>query len=599
MENKNLLKAKINFIIERHALTCANELYSVGIRKVSAQLKINEYAEDTDISNIGIQQCLQLSDFLKKSKENNSDYINGNAIGIGGLNNNQPDPITIFCCSELRRTNETLYASFLNYMPDYLSKNRIIILPWLNERSHFNMDKDNIPESLEERRKNWGLFIKNFKKFLTEKYADFGQTDNNIFNESINKMNDKWDDLFYLPESVYKIGGNPFVDDGKKIKIGIKKILEIDINIRKFLLSMKVNPTEIYSSVADMNELFNGYWLNQILMDYLKKFHPDVDLNRELKINLVMVTHSGSGIELINTIMKDKSKVGLEKQQLVNCELIKLPISNVKGEILDSTEKDIEFSKLRLFPVGFYDSIIKVKGFEPYVENSIKRIYRFYIFYIASFNLFYSFYNVSTQKTYYTLRENNMSNEDIISNHSPLLKFINMSYKKYLKDLPNLIETLNAYIRFYGDNVGGYYNYIALVGKADGIKNELDKVINEFVRIFEGMEIGRNNFSSLLENKKNGKNEIRKEIRNMLRNRSDKFINKVFGKNPVGIIEKISDKIGKKDDFLTIKEIYGMENLHKYFFDGCKSKLKYLCKSCVEEGNTVGNEFSNDKPFFT
>ena len=43
-------------------------------------------------------------------------------------------PLLIFCCSELTRTHQTLFLSWLKYLKDYKENNgKIIVLPWLNE----------------------------------------------------------------------------------------------------------------------------------------------------------------------------------------------------------------------------------------------------------------------------------------------------------------------------------------------------------------------------------------------------------------------------------------------------------------------------------
>ena len=74
---------------------------------------------------------------------------------------NGKKPLLIFCCSELTRTHQTLFVSWLKYLKDYkANKGKIIVLPWLNEVAVMKVfgkvfNKDNYPLSLQKEKDIW------------------------------------------------------------------------------------------------------------------------------------------------------------------------------------------------------------------------------------------------------------------------------------------------------------------------------------------------------------------------------------------------------------------------------------------------------------
>ena len=87
-----------NIYIQRHAASCANIIEKVFEK---GQFEKTKYAANSGISYIGIQQCLQVSDYFSKFPINQS---------------NSKKPLLIFICSELIRTQETLFLSWIKYL---------------------------------------------------------------------------------------------------------------------------------------------------------------------------------------------------------------------------------------------------------------------------------------------------------------------------------------------------------------------------------------------------------------------------------------------------------------------------------------------------
>ena len=112
--NSEIYKKIKNIYFQRHALSCSNTISKV-FNKTNKEKK--KFAENSHISYAGVQQCLQVSDYFTKNPINKK-------------------PLLIFCCSELIRTHQTLFLSWIRYLENYKKNNgKIIIIPWLNEIS--------------------------------------------------------------------------------------------------------------------------------------------------------------------------------------------------------------------------------------------------------------------------------------------------------------------------------------------------------------------------------------------------------------------------------------------------------------------------------
>ncbi len=195
-----------NIYIQRHAISCAN-IIEFGFNK--DQSIMSKYAPDSQINYLGILQCLQVSDYLSNFKINN---INGKK------------PLLIFCCSELIRTQQTLFLSWIKYLKDYKENNgKILVIPSLNEvykkDGNIILDKDNYPSTLKNTKKNWKKFIENIKKNIKRIKADTLNPKSSLIKDIKSIKNcELWDELFYLSSN--------------------KKLNKI---IEKYLIDQKIN----------------------------------------------------------------------------------------------------------------------------------------------------------------------------------------------------------------------------------------------------------------------------------------------------------------------------------------------------------------------
>lgn len=456
----------INFIPIRHGLTCSNLIYwGIGEevnRKMTKDIqnKINEYAPDTGLCRIGIEQCLQLSDFLQKRKEDGYDYIFGNAMYVNPVNKYDNKPITVLTCSELRRSQENIYISLIKYLPDFLKNGgKIMILPWLNEKIELNGngkidDIDNVPETYEERKKSWKKFIESLRNFFRKDMGDMGNDKKKykiMFEED-------WDKIFYFNPYIYqpflKNGKlEPFSDEGKLFKIPLMRLIPGMIKM-----------------IPDINNFMDN--LGKILEGYSGEF-----------INLVMVTHIDFVTRFIKKIYP-KSRESLKKQYVVNCELIKLPRYDLNGKKF--VEDNRNFIDYRIFPVGFHNLIINKPSFIPYSEG---KIHNYFIFYGSKLDLFFSFYNLIWITTfivggdYFKNDMKKYNKKRMISIKKPLKKYLrleNINYGK--KDYYSILEGM---IKFYGKKNKYFYNYPVLLKKLKNSGKDIKK--DELIRYFFGM----------------------------------------------------------------------------------------------------------------
>ncbi len=620
MEN---VKMNINIIFVRHATSCAN-IINKGVGK--GLLEPGKWAPDSDISRLGIQECLQLGDFLESAKLRGADYITGNAMFIDEIMNppkkmtfkeiveSQKDlkdkPLLLFACSEIRRTAETLYTSFLRYLPEYFEgkkgpfqtvNDKIIVLPWLNEeRAVGGLDKDNEAEPMRERHKNWELYLKNLRKmFKSEDFLnDIGNDRANMI-EYMDKIKnvfksygqrdellDHWTNYFYMPKSIYS--GVEFKDKREKIDY--------------------VSPKVLFAN------------LRGILYEYLKIYHPwkvvtDLSVKKEININLVMVGHSRSGIDVVSHVIP-RFKESFDKQQIINCEIIKLPhivyddepVFKIQGLLRSArsgstplSPDTVSLQNFRLFPFGFYHKILKIKAKEPFSSGPLKgttsrEMYRYYLFYASKFNFFFSLFNVIRQKMYVQSidRSSPTSNDSVefmtnsyfqrptknktalVEIDTPLIKLLNMPYSNYLKELKNIIYTLERLRNFfaYGEYFYDFQKlYVISIKNYQRLEKDAVKY-NEFLKksgVRKVEELPAKMDSILASSDETNKQKAREIL--FLQQRLDSY-----KKNPKA---------------LTIQEVFGLDNLHKYFFDGCNNKIKYLCEKCIPDNKgEISNQFT-------
>jgi len=464
----------INFIPIRHGLTCSNLIYwGIGEevnRKMTKDIqnKINEYAPDTDLCRIGIEQCLQLSDFLQKRKEDGYDYIFGNAMYVNPVNKYDNKPITVLTCSELRRSQENIYISLIKYLPDFLKNGgKIMILPWLNEKIELNEngkidDIDNVPETYEERKKSWKKFIGSLRNFFRKDMGDMG----NEKKKYKIMFEDDWDKIFYFNPYIYqpflknrKL--EPFSDEGKLFKIPLMRLIPGTIKM-----------------IPDINNF----------MDNLGNILEGIDGE---SINFIMISHIDFLTRFIKKIYP-KSRESLRKQGVVNCELIKLPRYDLNGgKFLEDKRNFIEY---RIFPVGFHNLIINRPSHIPYSTGK-EKIHNYFIFYGSKLDLFFSLYNligITTFKVGEDYFKNDKKKFDAkrkVEIKKPLKKYFNMKYVNYGREIEkggDYYRILEGMIKFYGKKNRYFYNYPVLMRKLrEGNLEDIGK--DKILRYFFGM----------------------------------------------------------------------------------------------------------------
>lgn len=560
----------INFILIRHAMTCAN-LLNKGLGRT--QLDTSKYAADTDINRLGIEQCLQLSDFLLKNDKENRKFIDGNAEKI----NQDPATVapvtTIFCCSELIRTNETLFLSLNNYLKDYIGNGqKVLVIPWLNEFSAQVLgkplpagvrDEDNYPEDVVDRRESWKKFILKLRDYFGRYVGDLGRASWDV---SKMYLEDDWGKIFHLSEKIYKPSGGNFTDEGRITKFNLR----------------------------DINQCINN--LGEILDDYLDKFTTITSTS--VKINLVMVSHSGCLKNFLNTICP-QSKVSLEKQQILNCELIKLPTYNLQKRAVVSFLGN--FLDCRLFPVGFYNTYVKEKGRIFYDDFDSGLINRYFIFYASNFNLFFSLFNVTKQITYKTDGKDTRYLEDdkIFSDPAkrveigePMKQFLEMNYYDYLKEFGKeddgmgnggILKTLTKLAAYYKNVPDLYYDYGKLLEIIDNNHKELHSMIDYFKDYFKNkIKVDEPNIEGMMRGyvpTNNSNTEVSKILGYIIKRNSDFFKRVRTVDNRVKSAKSERDKkiIMRewKAAVPTISEVYAerISELHTHFFGECKQEL--------------------------
>ena len=345
----------IKQIHQRHATTCANVL-NKGL-EATAKLPtgapsiwdIKELAPNTSLTGIGIQQCMQVSDFLLYCKSKNVNYITDQEYSSieqlesskNQQNSQNPElrPMVIFCCSELLRTQQTLFISYFDIIKDYLKNGRkVIVLFWLNEQ-HFSksVNADNFVVSLAHTKQQWKYFINRIKNLELDKnfMEDIGIE---VGNDKIKELSEKlklettetlnyeeWEDIFYVSPIVYF--NNPaqnrllrdFSFDNRRFSSGG----------RKFLVGKKMyDPAELYKV------------LPRILAEYISRvgmigknkrvgFYEE-ELSQDVKMNLVFVSHHNSCENTLKYLTGGQSKENVfNKQQLMNAEIVILPKSGI------------------------------------------------------------------------------------------------------------------------------------------------------------------------------------------------------------------------------------------------------------------------------
>ena len=532
---------EIIMVHQRHGTTFANVL-NKGFEQSSI---VKEFAPNTPLNSIGFQQLFQISDFLLYCKSKDINYVIGDNIsiddlvkkqssGVGKNNKKVPAnltgsvehhnsfgssisvspasnstrqaapnssgqpapnssgsalqqktlrPILLFCCSELFRTQQTIFITYFNIIIDYLKNGRkIIILPWLNEKrgpERLKVNADNFVVNMAHTKAEWKKFIGNFtslsknssfmgsigrkegdtsisKKIdLLKKLTSPILTDNKNSKKTIDYSN--WDDIFYLPTSVYKNIGSPEVPSyefDKKL---------YDLKNKGFPRSM-CEPSEMYDKLP---EIFSTYFLGSTIItddpDYGVDFYePRIGPN--VRMNIVFVSHHSSGENVIKYATEGNSDRTFQKQQFMNGEIVILPKGGIMGKRVNpNNEADI--SKLNEFIKKYKEFILKKIDRIPImsgIKNKIKEIFE------SSSN--------------HPVQVNKQKLQELVE----LLKKVRSSNKKNdpnLKDICAIAETLIAYSNNQQQNsqssTFGINNRIFPVGFYNSIINQKIKRKNK------------------------------------------------------------------------------------------------------------------------
>jgi hypothetical protein len=489
-QNDNDIFDKItNIYIQRHAVSCANTIEKVFGK---GQAEKTKHASNSNISYVGVQQCLQVSDFFSK-----------NPI-ISESNNSIKKPLLIFCCSELIRTHQTLFLSWIRYLKNYQESNgKIIVLPWLNEVAvpkiaGMIINKDNYPESYEKTIASWEKFIDNlYTKFVKIKKDTLNDESTLIQDIENIKEVKNWENLFYLSSEIYENNKNKNKLSNNSKKITIKR-------------------KGLQKKMGDMSQFINLF--GKILKTYLKEV---LEINDEKKlllkysgIELVIVAHHNSAEHFMNFIMPS-TKAQFKEIQLVNCEVVKLPGKCLKNFIKGiQTQEPME----RLFPMNFNnDKSIFNKNLSIIIKGV--EVYPLFILYISSLDLFLSVNNIVKTR----LKARGIDKR--IQIKKPIYLFLKTSIFDYKKQLEKIIKYIKIINEDYNSKNGNtFYNY----NKMEDIINQKMVDLNIYMtrrqtinRKFQLKEIKKSSIQNFIMNQMNKQLQInnfnlQKEMENFI-----------------------------------------------------------------------------------
>ena len=543
IENKqdifSLLKKNTIFILQRHATSCANIInkgFETGSTSYSIFGKsrlVAEIAPDSMLSSIGIDECNQVHDYLTN--------VGTEIINLVGFEH-------LFCCSELFRTQQTMFLSYFELIDKYNIK--IMILPWLNEeRAVGGVNKDNLTISLNETKKRWKEFIEQqILKFplleKLEKLEKIIDTRSNTVFIPGNKINkEEKDKLITQVRLVYKITGDITIKEiQKKIseeKDKYSKFLDWNnvFSLPDFIYRTPTGPEATFDKRVDLEKLYKikmeeskigltrtkqSYNADDLLFAlpfilYLSK--KATDSQKQLKI--FMTGHSRTMVKLINLITLrsasnldlrsmikkgvnkvkgvkmitgDKSpyysKPSLEKQQMMNAEIIQLEpvnlmrvfggrdkfekfenltsngINTLSNKSSNNNQEIINynFNLCRKFPVHFSEHVIS----KQLKDETFKEIKPFYFFYNSNLGIVYSLVDIVEQKI-------QTSNDKLYIEGYPLRVFFGMTLLQYI----GYLMVAKAVVSKMKDEfkANPKYDYQGLLDKI----HELDKKIHEYV----------------------------------------------------------------------------------------------------------------------
>lgn len=463
--NSKIFEKIINIYVQRHAVSCANTIEKVFGK---GQNEKSEHAANSGISYVGVQQCLQVSDYFSKNPINNT-----KVTGPDGI---ERKPLLIFCCSELIRTHQTLFLSWIRYLKEYQGEEKngkIIVIPWLNEVSALKVsvpkvgskifNKDNYPESFDKTIKNWEKFIKNLKT-----------NDKNIKNDTCNSECDlgdlkdweNWENLFYLSSVIYK----------KNVQNRFRNNAKI-IQIRR---------TGILQKMGDLDQFIQLF--GKILDTYISE--QNINMSNYDGIELVIVAHHNSAEKFMEFILPSTHDI-FKKQQLVNCEVVKLP-GKCLSNFVNKAPSD-SFQMERIFPMAFNTELsISING---------KMVYPMFILYISELDLFLSVNNIV--KT--CLKVDGMN--ECVKIMGPLQIFLGISILDYRIQLGKIKDYIKIIIENYKRKEGStFYDYDEMTKKVEQKMRDLNIYMTRRQRIGKNInptELQKSSIKNYVENQMN------------------------------------------------------------------------------------------------
>jgi hypothetical protein len=397
-----------------------------------------------------------------------SDYFSNFRIDTSQTEGGK-QPLLIFCCSELTRTHQTLFLSWLKYLKDYkASKGKIIVLPWLNEVAVRKVagqvfNKDNYPFSLQSEKAIWKKFIENIigdkeKKIEgnIERIKKDTLNPDSTLEADINGIGncEFWDELFYLSPIIFKEGGDPFSNSGKVTPI------QRDI----------YHKTKTIGSMKQLLKLFR-----KIIAKYL--IDCQINLQDYDSIVMVMVAHHNSAEHLIKFLMPS-TEVKFDEQQLVNCEVVKLPGTCLQSPGEASSNLDME----RIFPLPLKQELDIQINRQILKEKELSRSERkifvnpLFILFMSELNIFLSVNNIvkTRLKAKFTevisnpqrkFEKNSYESNKRIQVEKPLVRFLStLTLEEYLKELENAKRYIQKLQEIYKGKPT-FYNYTTMIDK--------------------------------------------------------------------------------------------------------------------------------------
>ena len=498
----SILQKNTTFVLQRHATSCAN-IINKGFKTGSTSnitfgksRLVAEIAPDSMLSSIGIDECNQVHDYLT----------------------NQGTEITkldefeyLFCCSELIRTQQTMFLSYFELINRKGIK--IMILPWLNEEHAIEypfgrVNKDNLTITLKETKRRWKQFIEGLIELpLLRKLLDYLRSETSVNSISkrvfipANKLSDEQiKEKNRLIEKVKLMYGENIEISSKSISLKIKqetekynKFLEWDtvFYLPDFIYRNPKGPEATFDKRADLERLYKikikescgikgkcSYSYEDLLFAlpfilYLN--NPKIIESKQLKI--FMTGHNGSMKKLINLIT-------LRSASIDSRSMIKKGVNKMKGVKTNTGEELPYYSKPCFEKQQMMNAeIIQLEPVELRRifggKDNIKKMD------ILTNDEINEYLGVPTSE----IKENFNSCRKFPVGFSQEVISKEMLIKRYLKSNELVFKHIHPFYFFYNSNLGIVYSLVDIVKQKIETSNR--KIYKEDypLRVFFGMTL--------------------------------------------------------------------------------------------------------------